>query len=236
METVEINCLGYKVIGDVYGPDNTDGPLVLQLIGRTSNRKKQHYVDFSERLVNEQDATSVIFDYSGHGDSPFNIESVAPAEQFVEVVNVFDWMTEKFPSREIVVIGSSYGGYMATQLTKYRKFDKLILRAPAMYRPQDFYTKMRDEDRDTTMKFRRDDTALASHPLLMRARNFVGDVLLITHENDEHIPKETSDAYRDAFGAKEVVEVGITHSLDDATQEQIDKYFEDIYLWLTKEN
>ncbi|MDB5166449.1 MAG: alpha/beta hydrolase [Candidatus Saccharibacteria bacterium] len=230
MKTLDIDCLGYSVKTDVY--EGSEGPIILSLIGRTSNRKKQAYVDFSERMVREQGAVSVVFDYSGHGDSPFDIADISPAQHFLEVINVFDWMKSEYPDRKVIVIGSSYGGFLATQLTKYRTFDTLVLRAPAIYRPSDFYTKQKDEDKDATMAFRQDADRLSTHPLLARASRFDGGVLLVVHENDENVPKETTNAYAKAFGADVITEHGFSHSLNDATPEQVAAYFEDIYGWL----
>lgn len=230
-KVIDIECAGYSVKADVYGEANT-GPVYLMLIGRTSNRKKKHYVNFSNRVVNELNATTVVFDYSGHGDSPLNFDNLSPAQHFLEVIQVFDWMKHQYPNRNFVVVGSSYGGYMATQLTKYRNFDILILRAPAIYKPNDFYTKAKDEDKEATMSFRRDEDKLSSHPLLARASKFKGKVLLVVHENDESIPIQTTNAYATAFNPNVILEKDISHSLDDATNEQVEKYFNDIYNWL----
>lgn len=232
-KTIDIECKGYAVKTDIYEGSN-DGAILLSLIGRTSRRTKQRYYDFLPRLSKELGITTIIFDYTGHGDSPFDIEELSPAQHFLEVVTVFDWIKENFPNRKTFVIGSSYGGYLATQLTKYRKFDGLILRAPAIYRPSDFYTLMKNENREATMAFRHDSGALSKHPLLTRASQFEGKVLLVVHENDELIPKETTDAYASAFNAEVILVNDITHSLDTATQEQIDNYNETIYEWLQK--
>ncbi len=99
-------------------------------------------------------------------------------------------MRQTYPGRRFIVVGSSYGGFMATQLTKYREFDTLVLRAPAIYRPLDFYTKAKDEDKDA------------------------------------------ADAFAKAFDADTITIPGITHSLDDATPEQIKDYFDKTYGWL----
>lgn len=228
--TTDIDCKGYSVKADIY-EGSEDGAVLLSLIGRTSRRTKQRYYDFLPRLAKELGITTVIFDYSGHGDSPFDIEELSAAQHFLEVVTVFDWMKKRYPNRKVFVIGSSYGGFLATQLTKYRKFDGLILRAPALYRPSDFYTQMKNEDRAATETFRRDVDALAKHPLLARASQFAGKVLLVVHKNDEQIPKETTDAYANAFQPEVIVE-DVTHSLDQATKQQIDNYNQKILDWL----
>lgn len=227
-KTVDIQCVGYSVKADIYEGSN-DGAVLLSLIGRTSRRTKQRYYDFLPRLSKELGITTVIFDYTGHGDSPFDIEELSPAQHFLEVITVLDWIKEKYLNRKVFVIGSSYGGYLATQLTKYRKFDGLVLRAPAIYRPSDFYTQMKKEDREATMAFRRDNASLSKHPLLARASKFEGKVLLVVHEKDEHIPKETTDAYANAFKPEVILVEGVTHSLDNVTPQQVDDYNQKIF-------
>ena len=232
-KTLDIDCTGYSVKADVYeGSDK--GAVLLSLIGRTSKRTKQRYYDFLPRLANELGITTVIFDYTGHGDSPFDIEDLSPAQHFLEVVKVFDWIKQNYPNRQVFVIGSSYGGFLATQLTKYRHFDGLVLRAPAIYKPSDFYTLKKDEDREATQSFRRDKEALAAHPLLARASKFEGKVLLVVHENDEQIPKETTDAYANAFKPEVILVKGVSHSLDNVTEQQVDDYNQRIFDWLDK--
>ncbi len=229
--TTDIDCVGYAVKADIY-EGGEGGAVLLSLIGRTSRRTKQRYYDFLPRLAKELGITSVIFDYTGHGDSPFNIEDLSPAQHFLEVITVFDWIKARYPNRQLLMIGSSYGGFLATQLTKYRRFDGLILRAPAIYKPSAFYTLMKDEDRGGTQAFRRDVEALAKHPLLACASQFEGKVLPVVHENDEQIPRETTDAYANAFKPEVVLVKGVTHSLDNVTEQQAADYNQTIFDWL----
>ncbi len=229
--TTDIECKGYAVKADIY-EGSKNGALLLSLIGRTSHRTKKHYQNLLPRLAEEPGFTSLIFDYSGHGDSPFNIEETRPAQHFLEVITVFDWMKEKYPNRKFFVIGSSYGGFLATQLTKYRKFDGLILRAPAIYKPSEFYTLIKNEDRDGTQAFRHNVEDLKNHPLLARASEFEGKVLLVVHELDEEIPRETTDAYANAFKPEVIPVKGVTHSLDNATEEKVADYNQKIFEWL----
>ena len=231
--TVDISCKGYAVKADIYN-SSKDGLVALVLIGRTSRRTKKRYNDFLSYLANEMGITCVIFDYSGHGNSPFEINELSPAQHFLEVITVFDWMKAKFPNRKFFVFGSSYGGFLATQLTKYRKFDTLVLRAPAIYIPNDFYTLKINENREKTQIFRRDVKALSVHPLLFRASKFDGKVLLVVHEKDEQIPKETTDAYANAFNPDTIVIKDATHSLDNFSQKQIQDYNQQIFDWLAK--
>lgn len=234
MKTLDIPMFGgYAVSTDVYeGSD--DGAVLLSLIGWTSNKNKQRYHDFLPRLASELGITTVIFDYSGHGDSPFDMGDATAAQHFLEVITVFDWIKSNYPNRKVFVAGSSYGGFMATQLTKYREFDGLILRAPAIYKPSEFYTLRKNEDKEATFAFRQDAEALAVHPLLARASQFKGKTLLVVHQRDERVPKETTDAYAKAF-KPEIYMPDVTHSLDDASPEQIAKYNQYVFDWLAKQ-
>lgn len=231
--TIDIQCGSYSVKTDIY-EGNEDKPIILSLIGRTSKRTKQRYLEFFPRLSKELGVTTVIFDYTGHGDSPFELAELKPAQHFFEVITVFDWIKEKYPNRKIIVIGSSYGGFLATKLIQYRNVSNLILRAPAIYKDTDFYTSRKDEDREATFSYRQNTEALLKSPLLQHAAKFEGKTLLVVHENDEQIPKETTNAYAKAFSSDISIAKGVPHSLDDATEEQIADYNQQIIYWLKK--
>ena len=139
--TLDIKCSNYSVKADVY-QGRSDGGVALFLIGRTSSRTKPRYKDFLPKLAKELGITSVIFDYTGHGDSPFKIGHLAAAQHLEEVITVFDWVMEKYPDRKTFVIGSSYGGFLAAHLAQQREFDVLILQAPAIYQLSDFFLLM----------------------------------------------------------------------------------------------
>ena len=129
MKTLDILLNGYAVKTDIYeGSEN--GAVLLSLIGRTSKRTKQRYYDFLPRLASELGITSVIFDYTGHGDSSFDIEDISPAQHFLEVITVFDWIKEHYPNRKVFVIGSSYGGGLSTPPSTYTAVGCVVFAAP----------------------------------------------------------------------------------------------------------
>ncbi len=233
--TFDIECTGYAVKSDWYETDNTD-EIILSLIGWTSNRK--NYNDILSAICSDTGKSALVFDYSGHGDSPFNVNTTRPAQHFLEVTCVFDWLKQKYPKAKVTVMGTSYGGFLAVQLTKYRTFDNLILRVPAIYQPSDFYTLNEQINSDEAWAakdaFRRDVEALARHPLLGRASSFKGRVLVVVHEKDEQVPKETTDAYINAFNAETYVAKGFPHSIFNQTREELDAYQNTISEWLKK--
>lgn len=232
-KTLDIVCTGYSVKADWYETDTTD-EIILLLIGWKSNRKK--YNGILSAICNKTGKSALVFDYSGHGDSPFDVNTTRPAQHFLEVICVFDWLKERYPNANITVTGTSYGGFQAIQLTKYRIFDKLILRVPAIYKPSDFYTLNKyinsDEAWAARDAFRRDVDSLCKHPLLAKAANFVGKTLVVVHENDEQVPKETTDVIINAFRADVYLAKGFPHSIYEQPRENIIQYQSAISDWL----
>lgn len=231
MKTVDINCKGYSVKADVYEGDQSS-PILLSLIGRTSNRKRRQYSNFFPRVASDLGITTVIFDYSGHGDSPFDLAELCNAQHSLEVITVYDWIAAHYPNRKIFVLGSSYGCYMAARLYNFRKVEGIIFRAPAIYDSDEFYTKMKDENQANTDAFRKNSDMMRSHPYFRNAKRLNGRVLVVVHEDDEQIPKEVTDVYSKVFEGETVIAKGYKHSLNDSNDEEVENYNEIIFDWL----
>jgi esterase/lipase len=236
-KTLEITCSGYGIVADWYDGVNADD-ILLVLPGYTSTRARQK--EYTEALVAATGMSALVIDYSGHGDSPFELAETRPAQHLLEVVHTFDWLRTAYPSAGIFVSGSSYGSFLAAQLSMFRRFDKLVLRAPAIYKPQTFYDPwaIRPEDQeDYNLKmdsYRRDMAQLEQHPMLERGDQFAGHTLVVVHEHDEVVPQETTDAYIEAFMADSFVAEGFTHSIGQSpiTPQQLGGYYERIADWL----
>lgn len=230
IKNFKIPCVGYELNGDLYEAESD--VVLLNLIGYQSDIER--YTSFLTAIQEKTGVNVVTFDYSGHGQSPFELKEMRPAQQFLEVITVFDWIIEQFPSKEIYVMGASYGGFLATQLTKYRRFSKLMLRVPAIYKPDNFYTKWADYNVEEGRKYRYDSTNLDQHPLLKRASSFEGRTMVITHEFDESCPKNTTDAFIRAFNAEHWEAKGLYHgfSKSNMTEEQSQEYYNVVSDWI----
>ncbi len=236
MKSLQITCFGYEVSADWY-EGKTNDKIILCLYGYQS--KKANQVELVNSIIDGTGMSALVFDYSGHGESPFELAITRPAQQFLEVIYAFDWLQEQYPNAEITVMGTSYGGFLATQLTKYRAFANLILRAPAIYKPSDFYTIWQNIDIDWTRNvFRKDAKALSVHPLLARASKFPGRTLVMIHEHDEYVPTETTDAFIKTFSADTYTAVGFWHALSDARnpEDKFTDYRRAISSWVNQSN
>lgn len=234
MKSLHIPSTGYNIAADWY--DSTKPEVLLVLTGYESNKAK--YRPLVEAITAKTGMHALVLDYSGHGESPFELMECRPAQHFMDVICAFDWLKREHPDLAINVMGTSLGGFLATQLTKYRTFQKLVLRVPALYKPEDFYTVWADIDRDWTRDvFRKDAEAMSHHPLLARASRFAGKTLVVVHEFDEMVPKETTDAFIKAFSPKVYVAEGFRHSFNDPAnpKDKVAAYHEAIASFLNGE-
>jgi hypothetical protein len=231
MKNIQIKCVGYSIAADLY--ENGYNKVLLVLPGWSSNKRNQE--DLTNYLVNQTKTSALVVDYSGHGESPFDAMEVRPSQHFLEVITAFDWVKQAYPNAEISVMGTSYGGYLAAQLTEYRDFKNLVLRVPAVYAPQDFYSLNKYIDRQHERRYREDKEFLDNHPLLAHASKFEGRTLVVWHEFDEYVPKETTDKYIRVFKADSYFAKGWTHSFKtDAPEEEKNAYKNAISNWLNQ--
>ena len=235
---IRIKCLDYEIAAD-WLEGATTSKILIVLPGYNSSKARQRI--HAEAMVKLTGMSALVVDFSGHGNSPFELRDTSPAQHFLELIYVFDWLKQKYPNTDLSVSGGSYGGFLAVQLTKYRKFTQLVLRAPAIYRPEAFYDlwSMHIDNVELSKlqmtAYRQNAEALANHPLLVRAKAFKGKVLVVVHENDEEIPHQTTDAYIKAFNADSFIAKGFAHSLGKSTytKEQLEEYQDKIASWLT---
>ena len=236
---LRIKCSGYEIAADWHGgADENKVLIVLPGFSSTKDRQRAH----AEAMVRDTGTCALVVDLSGHGNSPFELRETRPAQHLLELIYVFDWLAKSYPKAVISVSGSSYGGFLAVQLTKYRSFANLILRAPAIYRSAEFYdlwAKQIDNKQEyekNMLVYRQNIEALSGHPLLSRASSFKGNVLVVVHADDEVIPHATTDAYIDAFQSESFLAEGFTHSIDRSVID--DARFQDyqnrIASWLNK--
>lgn len=232
---IKVQCNGYEVLADWYDGTDANKGVVLVLPGFTSSKKK--YRPLIRALIERTGMAMLVLDYSGHGESPFDIQDITIAENFSEVVRAYDWLAGRYPDRSISVMGTSYGGYFAAKLSGVRDVQKLILRVPANYDPKDEYTPWRKLDREQIENvYRVDPRNFDSHPVLAGAKKYRGKAYVLTHEFDQACPKSSTDPYIKAFKAETWEAKGFKHGLGESTytQEQLEEYQDILAGWLTK--
>lgn len=229
MKPIDINCISYSITADLYA--NNSDKVILVLPGWTSN--KASYRPMVSFIVERVKCSALVIDYSGHGESPYDAMEIRPAQHFLEVITAFDWIKDNYPDAQIIVMGASYGGYMAATLTEYRDFEKLVLRAPSILSPLSFYNLNKNIDRKQERLYRKDQVFIDNHPLFTKLSIFKGKTLVVWHELDENVPKETTNKYIEYFKADNYLAKGWMHSYKtDADEKEQQAYTKTIADWL----
>lgn len=235
---IDIQCHGYIIKADIHeGSDDTKVLLVLH--GYSSSKQSQY--PHAKALSEQTGAHVVALELSGHGNSTITLGSTQPAQHLLEVVCAYDWIISKHPEATVSVSGASYGGFLATSLAQYRTVDALILRAPAIYPPKALYDpwSIRLEDTDAytrkAMAYRTDTTLLEQHPLFNTEPTY-NRALVMVHEHDEMVPRQTTDAYIKSLNADSFIAEGFKHNMKNGTTiAQTEAYHTRVADWLNQE-
>jgi uncharacterized protein len=228
---ISIPCPGYKIKAD-WHEGTTNQKIILTFVGFGSSKKSNF--DFMAKLVDMTGMSALVVDFSGHGESPFNVDETVPAQHLLEATKVYDWIKTNYPESAICVMGTSYGGFMAAYLTRFRSVEKLILRTPAIYEPSSFYTEHQFIDKILVREYRKSTQALKNHPVFLQPPISNTSALLVVHSEDKSVPKETTDIYASAFDAQVYVAEGFVHVFRDPTnpQEGRPAYYNALSSWL----
>lgn len=141
------------------------------------------------------------FDLRGHERTHEMRARVSREDSLADLLAAYDRLVSHpaVDSTAIAVIGSSYGGYLATILSDLRPVKWLALRVPALYWDADWDMPKQELDRDKLAHYRRSKVTAADNRALAACKKFTGGVLLIESEQDDYVPHATLMSYRGAF-------------------------------------
>lgn len=141
------------------------------------------------------------FDLRGHANAEARLSRVSRRDNLRDVLAAYDRLRSHpaIDSDAIAVVGTSYGGYLATILTSLRPVKWLALRVPAIYRDEEWEAPKRRLDKADIARYRSQLIPAAENRALRACSEFRGDVLLVESEHDEHVPHATIMSYRAAF-------------------------------------
>jgi dienelactone hydrolase len=193
--------------GTLLRPEASDGrcPAALFVHGWGSSQRRS--LGKAKQLVGAGHVC-LTFNLRGHARTRAQQETVTRAQNLRDVIAAYDLLAARpeVDAGRIGVAGSSYGGYLATLLTTERKVRWLALRAPALYKDDDFDRPKRQLNLDPDLPaYRRRRLDPSGNMALAAAARFGGDVLVVESEHDTVIPHPVIANYLDAFTAAAAV-------------------------------
>lgn len=191
----------------------------------------------NDGVVRMAEATGVSFamlNYAGHGNHPVSLDDASREQQFNEVLGVYDQLAE-LGFKKIIVIGGSFGGYMAALLASKRTLEALVLRVPANYPEEEFELAYKDTSAGQKDKshylYRQSIDEHYINNAVEGVRNFAGQTYVIEHEKDEVVHSSIPKSYYNAAKhGNYLVIPGAKHSPNMMPNPE--KYFALIELWL----
>ena len=217
MSDVRIAVDRWRLRGKLLAPPiGGQGPGVLFLHGWGGSQRRD--VGEGKKLV-ALGYTCVTFNMRGHARTRRQLESVTRAHNLRDALAAYDVLAGQpavDPAR-IGVVGTSYGGYLATLLTSERRVRWLALRAPALYKDDDFDRPKRQLNLDPELPaYRRRRLTSADNRVYAAAAAFAGDVLVVASEDDPIVPAQVTANYVEAFGRARSVAHEILRGADHA--------------------
>jgi uncharacterized protein len=194
---VEIEVDTQTVLGTLAFPE-TGMPGVLFLHGWAGSQER----DLKRaQEISALGSICLTFDMRGHAETVSQQRYVTRGDNLNDALAAYDVLAAH-PSIDpdaIAVIGSSYGGYLAAILTSLRPVRWLALRVPALYRDAEWDVPKFSLDKKDLAEYRSSIVMSNDNKALLVSREFKGDVLIISSENDEIVPHAAIASYRSAF-------------------------------------
>jgi len=142
------------------------------------------------------------FDLRGHARTQDLQKTVTREDNLHDIVAAYDALARQrgVDASAIAVVGSSYGGYLASILTTLRPVRWLVLRVPALYKdsewtlPKDQLRKLQQLD-----AYRRMPVGPTDSRALRACHQYQGHALLVESERDAIIPAQVVANYRKAL-------------------------------------
>ena len=196
-ETMRIAVGDHTIAGTLIVPD-TRMPGVLFLHGWGGNQAQ--YAPRAREIA-ALGCACLTVDLRGHAQTVQQQASVTREDNLRDALAAYDALAGEgaVDDRRIAVVGSSYGGYLATLLTALRPVRWLALRAPALYKDSEWDSpKLELRKLQHLETYRRRALDAADNRALRAATAYAGDVLIVESGSDAIIPHEVIQNYRNA--------------------------------------
>lgn len=211
-----VNC---KLFEAKENPKNT---CVVLVHGWTSSDKK--YLPLAE-VLSKNGFNSLALTLRGHGESRYPLSLFSREDHLQDVVSAVEYMKKNYPNTKIVLLGKSYGGYLASLATKEVKVDFLILSQPALYPDEQFSQPTKRLIEQNPDIFRVTNQTPEKNRALSAIAEFENPILLIESENDEEVPRSTTILYEKYARKDKFLKVVLKDADHSLTKEEYKQVF-----------
>jgi pimeloyl-ACP methyl ester carboxylesterase len=163
--------------------DDSIQPQLLFLHG-AGKATKERGQPLAQYLAEKKNISSLLFDFSGHGESTGTLAESSLEKRLFEASTVIE--RGKF-IEPISVCGFSMGGYIALELLKEREIRSIILFYSAIYSSEVFSIPFGNPN--FTSKIR-EKNSWESSDIFETIKTFPGNLLIVTGEKDDVVPPE----------------------------------------------
>lgn len=162
------------------------------------------------------------FDLRGHARTDAQRQHVTREDGLADVLAAYDFLAaqEMVDPSAIAVVGTSYGGYLATLLTELRPVNWLALRVPALYPDSDWDVPKAMLDKPRIFDYRSQFHAPEVNRALRACDGFEGDVLIVESEFDEHVPHPAIASFIAAFRHAQSLSYRVMHGADHSLRDE----------------
>ena len=221
-EAIEIPVNGASIAGTLITPaaakPRTPGALFVHGWGGC----QQQYLA-SAHAIAELGYACLIFDLRGHAETRGQYETVTREDNMHDVLAAYDVLSHApgVERQSIAVIGASYGAYLGALLLYLRPVSRLALRAPALYKDDDWELPKRKLHVDPDFAaYRRLALRAEDNRALGACAQFFGDALVVESEHDEIIPHPAVANYIAALANAHSLTYRVIESADHGLTQQ----------------
>ncbi len=231
---IDIPVDGQHIEGTLFAPSNKV-PGVLLVHGWDGNQAQ--YLALAQQVA-VLDCICLTFDLRGHARHQAQRLDVTREDNLRDILAAYDTLVghPAVDPASVMIVGSSYGGYLAAIATALRPVRWLALRVPALYRDEDWDVPKGRLDRADLAAYRRSAIPPRGNRALAACQDFRGDVLLVESENDKTVPHPVYENYLAAFRQVRSVTYRMIAGADHAlsTDEARRDYGRLLLKWITE--
>ena len=190
---IDIPVDGKHIDGTLVGPD-TMVPGVMLVHGWDGSQDQ--YIARAHEIAT-LGCICITFDLRGHVRHQAQRETVSREDNLQDVLAAYDVLVghPAVDPGAVAIVGSSYGGYLATIVSALRPVRWLALRVPALYKDGDWNVPKSQLSRQELVTYRNSTVSPDNNRALAACAAFRGDVLIVESEHDAMVPHPVIQNY-----------------------------------------